>query len=124
MNLKTFLSFKALVSLVFGFISLCIPTIIFPYYGVNLDEQGVVFSQWFGAMTIGIGFICWFARAESRTALRQNILLSLFICDTIGFVVALVGQIKGMANMLGWSNVIIWLILAIGLGYFRFVKQD
>lgn len=124
MNLKTFLSFKALVSMVVGFTSLCIPTVIFPYYGVNLDAQGVGFSQLFGTMTIGIGFICWFARTESRSALRQNILLSLFICDTIGFFVALIGQIKGITNMLGWGNVALWLILAIGLGYFRFVKQD
>jgi hypothetical protein len=124
MNLKIFLSFKALVSLCFGLISLCIPTIVFPFYGINLDAQGILFAQWFGAMAIGIGFICWFARTESRSGLRQAILLSLFITDTVGFGVALAAQLREVGNMLGWSNVGLWLILALGLGYFRFIKKD
>ncbi len=124
MNLKIFLSFKAVVSLVFGLISLCIPTIVFPYYDVHLNLHGIIFAQWFGAMAIGVGLICWFARTEPRSALRQSILLSLFICDTIGFGVALAAQLQGQSNMLGWSNVALWLILALGLGYFRFLKKE
>jgi hypothetical protein len=124
MDLKIFLSFKAIISLVIGLISLCIPTLVFPYYGINLDTQGVLFSQWFGCMGIGVGFICWFARSEARSELRQAILLSLFICDTIGFGVALSAQLREVGNALGWSNVALWLILAIGLGYFRFIKKD
>jgi hypothetical protein len=124
MNLKIFLTFKAIVSVCFGLISLCIPTIVFPYYGINLDAQGVLFSQWFGAMAIGIGLICWFARTENRSELRQAILLSLFITDTLGFGVALAAQLREVGNMLGWSNVGLWLILALGLGYFRFINRD
>jgi hypothetical protein len=123
MNIKVFLSFKAIISLGFGIISLCIPTIVFPYYAVQLNPAGVVFSQWFGAMGIGVGLICWFARTAERSALRQSILLSLFICDTIGFGVALAAQLQGQSNMLGWSNVALWLILALGLCYFRFIKK-
>jgi hypothetical protein len=124
MNLKIFLTFKAIVSLGFGLISLCIPTLVFPYYGINLDAQGILFSQWFGCMAIGIGFICWFARTEAKSNLRQAILLSLFICDTIGFGVGLSAQLREVGNALGWSNVVLWLILAAGLGYFRFIKKD
>ena len=123
MNVKVFLSLKAIVSLVFGIISVAIPTIVFPYYGVQLNPNGVVFSQFFGSMGIGIGLICWFARTADRSALRQSILLSLFIADTIGFVVALTAQMQGLMNVLGWSNVATWLILALGLGYFRFIKK-
>ena len=124
MNLKIFLSFKAIVSLGFGLISLCIPTLVFPYYGINLDAQGVLFSQWFGCMAIGVGFICWFARMEGKSNLLMAILLALFICDTIGFGVALASQLRGVTNALGWSNVALWLILALGLGYFRFIRKD
>ena len=123
MNLKVFLSFKAIVSLGFGIIMLGVPTIFLPYYGVQLDPIGVVFARWYGAMAIGIGLICWFARTADRSALRQSILLSLFICDTIGFVVSLTAQLHGLTNVLGWSTVAIWLILAFGLGYFRFIKK-
>lgn len=124
MALKIFLTIKAVISLVFGLISLCIPTIVFPYYGISLDAAGIAFSQWFGTALIGIGLICWFARAEAKSGLRQAVLLSLFICDTIGFVVSLYVQLRGVSNALGWSNVAIWLLLALGLGYFRFLRKD
>jgi hypothetical protein len=123
MNIKVFLSIKAILSLGFGIICLCIPTIVFPYYGIQLNTQGVFFSQLLGSMMIGVGLICWFARTADRNALRQSILLSLFIADTIGFVVSLTAQMKGLSNLLGWSNAALWLLMALGLGYFRFIKK-
>lgn len=123
MNLKAFLSFKAIVSAGFGIILLGVPTIFLPYYGVQLDPSGVVFARWYGALAIGIGLICWFARTADRSALRQSILLSLFFADTIGFVVTLTAQMQGLVNVLGWSTVAIWFVLAMGLCYFRFIKK-
>ena len=123
MNIKFFLSFKAIVSLGFGIIMLGVPTIFLPYYGVQLSPIGIVFAQWFGALNVGVGLICWFTSKADRSALRQSILLSLVIADTIGFFVALSAQLQGLSNMLGWSNVALWLFFALGLCYFRFIKK-
>jgi hypothetical protein len=47
----------------------------------------------------------------------------MFIGDAIGFVVALIAQLGGVENELGWSTVAIYLLLAVGFGYFRFAKR-
>ena len=79
-------------------------------------------TRFFGACLIGIGLICWFDKSADYKAL-QGITLALFIGDTIGFIVALLGQLNGLMNSLGWIIVAIWLVLAFGLGYFRFFKS-
>jgi hypothetical protein len=40
----------------------------------------------------------------------------------VGFVVILIGQLAGIPNTLGWSNVAIYLLLALGFGYVQFMQ--
>ena len=72
----------------------------------------------------GIGVRHWFARNIADRAGLQGIILALYIADTIGFIVALHAQLSGLMNALGWSDVGIWLLLALALGYFRFLKPN
>jgi len=124
MRLYRFLVIKAGISLVFGLSFLLIPVETISLYGVSLDPNGAYVARYFGALLIGIGFICWFARLCTGYLEIQGILLSLFIADTLGFLIALFAQLSGAFNPLGWVNVAIWLFLAVGLGYFRFINQD
>jgi len=52
------------------------------------------------------------------------VLLSLFICDSVGFVAALMAQLAGVGNVLGSSNMAHLLVLALGLGWYRFLAKD
>lgn len=124
MRLYRFLVIKAGISLVFGLSFLLIPVETISLYGVPLDPIGAYVARYFGALLVGIGFICWFARLCTGYLEIQGILLSLFIADTLGFLIALFAQLSGAFNPLGWVNVAIWLFLAVGLGYFRFINQD
>ena len=99
-------------------------SIIMPLYAVTLNRAGEMFMHWTGAFLLGIGLICWFSAKEGRSELRQNVILSLFICDSVGFVAALLGQLAGVANALGWLNVALFLVLALGLGYYRFMAKE
>ena len=121
MKLDNFLGVKAAISLAFGVTFALIPAAAMSLYGATLDPVGVFIARYFGACLIGIGLICWLSRNADHQAL-QNITLALFIGDTAGFIVALLGQLSGLVNALGWVNVVIWLLLALGLGYFRFLK--
>ncbi|MBN1546483.1 MAG: hypothetical protein JW902_07485 [Syntrophaceae bacterium] len=121
MKLSSFLTLKAIVSLVFGIMALLAPAALMSLYGIIPDDGGMLMARFFGALLTGIGLICWLARSADREALR-GITLALFIADTAGFTVALVGQLSGLVNVLGWINVIVWLFFALGLGYFRFFK--
>jgi len=54
-------------------------------------------------------------------ALRA-IVLAVVVGDLIGFIIALMTQLNGVINALGCGNVALYLLLAIGFGYFQFVK--
>ena len=121
MELRKFLTIKALISIIFGLLFLLFPAFSMAMFGVSLDAVGVVMTRYFGVGMLGIGLICSFYRGKDFRAL-SDLLLALFITDTLGFIVALSAQLSGLLNFLGWLVVLIWLLLAVGLGYFRFSR--
>jgi hypothetical protein len=123
MKLSSFLVVKAIISLAFGIGFAVIPAAVWSIYGVTLDPAGILMTRFLAACLIGIGLICWFTQSADSNTLK-SITLSLCIADTIGFIVALFGQLSGIMNTLGWIIVAIWLLLALGLAYFRFLKPS
>jgi hypothetical protein len=121
MKVKTFLIIKAVVSLFFGVALALLPAALMSLYGVTLDPAGTLMGRLIGACLIGIGLICWLGRDYEDDA-RRGVTLALFIGDTVGFIVSLVGQLSGQMNTLGWMVVVIWFLLALGNGYSRFVR--
>ena len=123
MKISSFLMLKAIISLAFGIGFAVIPAVVWSIYGLTLDPAEIMMTRFFGACLLGIGLICWVTRNADFNTLK-GITLSLFIGDTIGFIVALSGQLGGLMNTLGWIIVAIWFLLALGLGYFRFLKPS
>ncbi len=121
MKLSTFMIIKAIVCFVFGLGYIIAPISVGTMYEINLDPDGIIMARFFAALLIGIGIVLWIYRNADWSVLK-NITLALFIADTIGFVVALTGQLAGVMNSLGWIIVAIWFFLAFGLGYFRFLR--
>lgn len=124
MRLYPFLIIKAGISIIFGLSFLLIPEATASLFGVSIDQTAATTARFVGALLLGIGFICWFARLCTDYLEIQGILLSLFIADALGFLIALFAQLSGLYNTFGWVNVAVWFVLALGLGYFRFVNQD
>lgn len=124
MTANTLLKTKAIITGFFGICMLFFYKMLMPIYGITLEQSGMMFAQWSGVTFLGIGLICWFAGNAEKSNLFDGILLSLFVCDACGFFVSLSWQLKGVANALGWSTVLLWLVFAAGLGYFRFIKKD
>ena len=120
MALATFLLIKAIISVVFGVVFALIPGTAGSMYGYEMEPVGVLMSRYLGAALIGIGLICFLMRGITDTNALMAVTLALFIGDTVGFLVALSGQLGSIATPMGWVNVIIWGLLALGLGYFRF----
>jgi len=79
-------------------------------------------AQLFGAALLAFAVLTWTAREAPDSDARRAILLAMFVGDCIGCVVALIGQFRGVMNALGWSTVVIYLLLAIGFGYFCFAQ--
>jgi len=122
MKQSAFLTIKAIVCFVFAALELLVPATLVSMLGGSAAPEAVYMTRTVGAAFVGIGLICWSASKAARSDLRQGILLALFIGDTIGFLVSLLGQLSGTTNTMGWGIVAIWLLLAVGLGYFRFMQ--
>ncbi len=114
---------KAVICFAFGLGMIAVPGSVVTLYGVALDLPGELMTRWYAALLIGIGVLCLSTRAMTVSKDQKGVLLSLFVADTLGFVVALVAQINGMMNALGWVDVATWLVLALFLGYFRFLSK-
>jgi len=123
MKLSNFLMVKAVVCFLFGIGFAVIPIKVGSIFAITLDPDGLIMARFFAAVLIGIGLILWINRNADWNVLN-GITLSLCIADTIGFLTALVGQLTGNMNALGWIIVVIWLLFSSGLGYFRILKQS
>jgi hypothetical protein len=124
MSLKTFLSIKSVICFLCALPELIAPAELYSIYGIALNPGGELISRWLGCFTFGVGIICWIAGRSDNSPLRKGVLLGLFICDTIGFIAALVSQLGGAVNAFGWGLVVLWGLLAAGLGYFRFIAKN
>ena len=124
MKLTTLFIVYAFVSAVFGLAFVFVPERSLALYGITLSPGGVPIVRLFGAALLELGLLSWFARKSGDSEARQAIILAIFAGETLGFVVALYGQLSGVVNALGWSTVAVYLLLAIGFGYFQFMKPS
>ncbi|MBF8284526.1 MAG: hypothetical protein HW378_3441 [Anaerolineales bacterium] len=124
MKLSTWLTIAAVVAVVFGLAFVLVTGPLLSFYGITLDKAGTLVAQLFGAALIGFAVLNWFARGVTDREAQRAILLGNLASDTVGFVMALIGQLAGVANALGWSTVALYLLLALGFAYFQFMKPS
>ena len=136
MKSKSFLLVKAVISIVVAFFMLFfartflnwflkadIPAAaqLGPYSGLG-DLIRLGFG-YFGAMLVGVAFICYFASSATASVLRKKVILGLAIGDTLGFVLSLIAQFSGKFSGLGWIIVLLWLVVALSLFYSFFTEK-
>lgn len=123
MKLSEFLTLKAIISFVYALGALIVPGLLLVYHGRPTDDMGQVLARYFGAMLFGIGLLCWSIKSLEDSETRRSILLALFIADALGLVIALIAQFTLALSVLGWVDIAIWVILVLGLGYYRFLQS-
>jgi len=122
MKFSTFMVVYAVVSAVFGLGFVLMPGQLLPIYGVNPDAAMRLIGQFFGAALLSLALLSWLVRNLGDSETRRAIVLALLVGETIGFIMALIGQLNGIFNVLGWSVVVVYLVFALGLAYFQFSK--
>lgn len=118
MKLKTLIVIMALLSLLWGAGFLLLPVQIWSLYGLDLDAAGKYISRELGSVFFMLGLILWFARNDPGSQSLRAIVIGLCIGNAIGFVVTLVGQLTTDVNAFGWVGAFLWLLLALGFGYY------
>ena len=124
MKLNALFIITAIIAIVFGALFLFIPGQTYSLYSIESSPALNFMGQLFGAALIGIGLISWLSRTAPDSDARKAIILSFFIADAIGFIVALIGQLNDVAGALGWLTVVIYFLISAGFGYFQFSKTN
>ena len=124
MKLSTMFIIYAIISAIFGLAFVFVPEASLALYGITLSPGGIPIARLFGAALLEFALLSWFARNAGDSEARKAIILALFIGEVIGFIVVLYGQLSGVVNALGWSTVAIYLLLALGFGYFQLIKPS
>jgi len=122
MKFSTFMGMYAVVSAAFGLGFVLMPGQLLPIYGVEAEAALRLIGQFFGAALLSLAILAWLARNLSDSEAQRAIVLALFVGETLGFIMALIGQLNGILNALGWSVVVVYLFFTLGLAYFQFSK--
>jgi hypothetical protein len=122
MRLYTVMVINAVAGAAFGLGFILAPAQSLSLYG-HVPTAGLSYlAQLLGAALLSFGLLTWAARNSSDSVARRAILFALVIGYAIGFILALIAQIRGVENVFGWSTVATYLLLALAFGYFRFVR--
>lgn len=122
MQIKALFIITAVIALIFGILFVIIPGPMYSLYGLESTMMLNYMGGLFGAALIAIGLISWQSRNAADSDARRAIVLGFFIADAVGFVVALIGQLSGVVNALGWLTVVIYFLLALGFAVIQFSK--
>ena len=121
MKLSTLFTINAIVAILFGLGFLLIPATLLSWYGVDLPDAGIFISRLLGAAFVTFATISWETRSIESAAgsvTMRAILLGFFIGDILGALISMIYQVEGIANALGWTTVLIYLLLGLGFGFF------
>jgi hypothetical protein len=123
MKISTMFLINTVVAWLFGLALLLIPVAFTGIYGIELDEVGVYLARLLGAALLGFGVLTWRFRFADATKERHDVVLALLFGDAIGTVVALIGQLQGVAGGLGWTTVLVYLLLTLAWVYYARVES-
>jgi hypothetical protein len=124
MKLSTLMVINSIIAFLFGIAFVVIPWQVLSLYGVQPSPELNYMGQLFGGALLAFAVLTWSARNADASDARKAIVNAMFIGDSIGFIVALNGQLNNVVNTIGWSTVVIYLLLAVGFGYFNFSKSS
>jgi hypothetical protein len=118
MNLRTLFMISAIIAVLLGLALILVPASVMNSYGVEVNDTAIFMARLLGAADLGIGIIAWLVKDSPGSGDLRAILLGFFVGNLLGFVISLVSMLQGVGNALGWITVVIYLLLALGFGYF------
>jgi len=124
MTNKTFLTIHGAIFIFFALALFFLPTILWPYYGLQLNDKYSVFlSQHNSIFLGGIGIFSFlFRHVEQGSNTARQVLKGLMWTNTLGVVITLYACFTGIFTGFGWSDPIFFGVLA-ALSYIQIGKN-
>ena len=123
MSRSAFLIFTAVVAIIYGLGLVLVPAMVNEMHGLASSPATSVMSRYFGVALLGIAVMAWLAREAADSDALSAFLQGACVMNVIGLIVSLHAVFTGLMNAVGWLPVIIQLLLAIGFGYFGFLRR-
>ena len=123
MSFRHLLTVNAILFLPFGVGFLIIPSMLLSLYGASPEPATALTAQLYGGLLIAIGLLCWLSRGVTDAQALRAMQLSFMIGYAINGIVHARGTVTGVLNALGWSAVLLYLLLTVGYA-FHFFQGD
>ena len=121
MKLRNLYLANSIITLVLALGLLLMTSVMVNLFGVNNGAETRTLSQLFGVGLVVSGMITLLAREVTEPMARSAINFSNLIADVLGVVIALNATLTGVFGWFGWLLVVVYLVLALGFGYFQFL---
>jgi hypothetical protein len=118
MTIRMFFTILAVLSFLFGIGFVLAPDQVLANYGIEHSPALALVGRLFGGVLLTLGTILWLSRDFRDEVAVRAVLAGTVIGSSVNLVVAIMGNLSGTTNALGWSTVLIYLFAAVGSGYF------
>lgn len=123
MNNKTFLTTHGIIYGIFALALFFIPAIIWPMYGIELNDRYAYFlSQHNSIFLGGIAAISLLLREVESGIIAKKLFLALLISNLLGVAITLYAGVTGLFVGFGWSDPVFFTLLSV-LSYCQLKKQ-
>lgn len=122
MNTRTVLTLAAVIAIIFALGLILMPAFMGTLYGTGTSPNQLLLARLFGSALLGFGLMNWVAKDLDYATLRP-ILLGNLAADAVGLIVCVMGTLSGVMNSMGWTSVVLYLLLALGFAYLYFMGQ-
>lgn len=124
MSFKTFFTLHAITVAYFGLGSLFLPELMWGrLYGLPLNAATLWALRSAGFLICGNVVLSWLMRDVTDQKAREAFCTALLFEWAVYIILALMGQLDGLFNLLNWSNLAVAAIWVAAFTYFRFIRQ-
>ncbi|MDK9778563.1 MULTISPECIES: hypothetical protein [unclassified Vibrio] len=124
MTNRTFLTVHGAIYTVFAFALFFVPTMMWPMYGVQINDQYALFlSQHTSIFLGGIAAVSLMLRDVEPSNTAKQLFKALLVTNLLGVVITTYAGITGVFVGFGWSDPAFFLLLS-ALTFIQWKKQS
>lgn len=124
MTNRTFLTVHGVIYTLFAFALFFVPTMMWPMYGVQINDQYALFlSQHTSIFLGGIAAVSLMLRDVESGNTAKQLFKALLVTNLLGVVITTYAGITGVFVGFGWSDPAFFLLLSV-LTFLQWKKQS
>lgn len=121
MNANVIIASQAVIWLIVASLLLVVPKLMVSFFGSSYTPFTITLARIFGAELTGLALVSWITRDPSDSSTLRGLALSYLACNSLGFIVCLLGRLSGTLHTAAWLFIALYLFYAVLFGYLRFV---